>query len=106
MSVFLFIVILYNFSISPSSVWTPLWEYLAHLSGDVEKSKKDGEECQVGWLFSGFDFSQFSCLYCPFSFCSSLFAPVTESPIFELFKYICVIYLLLQATLKVSQGAK
>ena len=48
MSVFLFIVILYNFSISPSSVWTPLWEYLARLSCDFEKSKNDGEECQVG----------------------------------------------------------
>ena len=48
MSIFLFTVIMYNFSISPSSVWTPLWEYLAHLSGDFEKSIKDGEECQVG----------------------------------------------------------
>ena len=49
MSFFLIIFILYNFSISPSNVWTPLWEYVAHLSGDFEKSKKDGEECQVGW---------------------------------------------------------
>ena len=57
-----FFVYRHNFSISPSSVWTPLWEYLAHLSGDIEKSKKDGEACQVGWLVSGIDFSQFSCL--------------------------------------------
>ena len=54
--VFFIIFILYNFSVSPSNVWTPLWEYVAHLSGDFEKSKKDGEECQVGWRVSAYWF--------------------------------------------------
>ena len=35
------------FSVSPGNVWTPLWDQLASLSGDFEKSKKDGEEAQV-----------------------------------------------------------
>ena len=35
------------FSVSPGNVWTPLWDQLAHASGNFEKSKRDGEEAQV-----------------------------------------------------------
>ncbi|CAH3015585.1 unnamed protein product [Porites evermanni] len=50
-------------SISPSSVWTPLWEYLAHLSGDFEKSIKDGEECQLLGRMGTLEECGQACLY-------------------------------------------
>ncbi|KAJ7349530.1 hypothetical protein OS493_038758, partial [Desmophyllum pertusum] len=50
-------------SVSPGNVWTPLWDELAHVSGNFEKSKKDGEESQLLGRMGTLEESGQACLY-------------------------------------------
>ncbi|CAH3015582.1 unnamed protein product [Porites evermanni] len=50
-------------SVSPGNVWTPLWDQLATLTGDFEKSKKDGEEAQLLGRMGTLEESGQACLY-------------------------------------------
>lgn len=50
-------------SLSPGNVWTPLWDQLAHSTGDFEKNKKDGEEAQLLGRMGTLEESGQACLY-------------------------------------------
>lgn len=50
-------------SVSPGNIWTPLWESLAHASGNFEKGKRDGEEAQLLGRMGTLEESGQTCLY-------------------------------------------
>lgn len=50
-------------SVSPGNIWTPLWDSLAHATGNFEKGKRDGEEAQLLGRMGTLEESGQTCLY-------------------------------------------